>query len=219
MPLGLRAVSLRYGCRQILDRVDCSLERGRLVALLGPSGVGKSSVLALLDGRIEPTSGDRVVSDRGGRVSTTWVTQATVLIRGRNVIDNVALGALRRSSGHQQARALAAGALEAVGLGALAEVPAEVLSGGEQQRVAIARALAFGADVTFADEPTASLDEDGVLAVVDALRAVASAGGAVAVATHDARVACRADEVWTVQGCRIDARAVDSRWAPARGGR
>jgi ABC-type lipoprotein export system ATPase subunit len=167
------------------------------VALMGPSGSGKSSLLRVLAGTQEPQSGTvdidgkavRAGRDRGTTDSrVALIQQDHRLVEFLTVEENLRLAAeLRglRLAGADMARQLAA-----VGLDGFSARWPLTLSGGEQQRVAIARALLLGSRVILADEPTGSLDVDNSLRVAELLAEVAQREGIyVVVATHDPDVA------------------------------
>ena len=202
----LRQVDKAYGDRAVLDGFDLIVRRGRLVALVGRSGTGKTTVLHLLAGLLRPTAGDVVFDGEvlNGRSRTALarlrreaigvVTQEPGLVPHLSARENVMLGlGLRRLSA---AGDRADEALGAVGLTELRARRAATLSAGERQRVAIARALAAGAPLLLADEPTARLDEENARAVGDLLaHAARERSLAVLCATHDQALIDRADEV------------------------
>jgi putative ABC transport system ATP-binding protein len=188
-----------------LDQFSMEAETGQLVALLGPSGSGKTTLLSCLAGILRPTSGHIQVDgidveslegkalDEYRRRKVGVVFQAFNLIGGLNARDNVAVPL--RLAGHKQrqARARAEALLDEVGLSdRVGHLPRQ-LSGGQQQRVAIARALALEPGVILADEPTAHLDHVQVEGVLRLLRAIASPGRVVVIATHDDRMTPLAD--------------------------
>jgi putative ABC transport system ATP-binding protein len=199
---------------EILKGIDLSIARETSVALLGPSGSGKSSLMAVLSG-LERASGGRVVVDgldfsilgedalaraRRGRIGI--VLQAFHLLPTMTARENVAVP--MELCGHSDAFARAEAELIAVGLGhRLNHYPAQ-LSGGEQQRVAIARALGPRPALVFADEPTGNLDAATGLAVMDIMfdrRAAARA--TLVVITHDPALAERCDRIITFADGRI----------------
>jgi ABC-type lipoprotein export system ATPase subunit len=194
--------------RTILDAVSVTATAGEALAVVGPSGSGKSSLLALLAGLEAPDSGtirrqppspparDGLILQGYGLVS--------VLTAAENVEAPLQAGVLGRL-GRAEIRARSAAALDAVGLGEVADHLVEELSGGQQQRVAIARALAVDPPIVLADEPTAELDHESKQHVVELLLDVAARGGVVVIATHDEEIAER---------CARQVRLVDGRVAP-----
>jgi len=203
---------------EILRGIDLHVADGETVALLGPSGSGKSSLLAVLAGLERPTAGevrvagqdlaalseDALAVARRGRVGI--VLQAFHLLPTMTALENVAVPL--ELAGEAQAFARAEAELAAVGLAHRgAHYPAQ-LSGGEQQRVAIARALVGRPPLVFADEPTGNLDAATGAAVMDLLFArQAERGTTLLVITHDAGLAARCQRVVEL----ADGRIVDDR--------
>ncbi|ONF95196.1 Lipoprotein-releasing system ATP-binding protein LolD [Sphingomonas jeddahensis] len=204
--------------------IDLTVRQGESVALLGPSGSGKSSLMALLSGMEQPTSGhvrvagldfDRLSEDqlavaRRGRIGI--ILQAFHLLPTMTALENVAVPL--ELAGTPDAFACAETELAAVGLGhRLTHYPAQ-LSGGEQQRVAIARALAPRPALLFADEPTGNLDGSTGAAIMDLLFARhAEAGATLFVITHDPALAERCGRVIAL----ADGRIVSDSAAPVTG--
>jgi lipoprotein-releasing system ATP-binding protein len=155
---------------EVLKGVDCSIAPGDLAAVVGPSGVGKSTLLHLLGGLERPTAGsiryghtDLVsLSDlalaRFRNQHIGFVFQFHHLLPEFSAVENVMMPLLIRRHGAPEARARAVHLLTRVGLGARLQHRPGELSGGEQQRVAIARALVGEPAVLLADEPTGNLD-------------------------------------------------------------
>jgi len=216
MVIEARGITLALGLppTRILHGLDLTVERGTSVAVLGPSGSGKSSLLAILAG-LERASGGTVLVDgldfgamnedglaraRRGRIGI--VLQAFHLLPTMTARENVAVP--MELAGAADALDRAAEELEAVGLGArLGHYPAQ-LSGGEQQRVAIARALAPRPALVFADEPTGNLDSATGAAVMDLLFARhAALAATLFVITHDPALAERCDRVIEMADGRI----------------
>lgn len=183
-------VSHAYGQRVVLDRIDFELQGGESVAVQGPSGVGKTTLLAILGGLVKPQAGQVTRTEQAA-----WVLQTNNALPRRTVLDNVALGLLADGVGRRQAEAHAISALSAVGLEDLLNEPARRLSGGELQRVSLARALAMTRALVIADEPTGQLDRSTAELVTDALVAGMSNGRAALIATHDPVVAARCSRV------------------------
>jgi putative ABC transport system ATP-binding protein len=191
---------------RILKGIDLTVALGQTLALLGPSGSGKSSLMAVLAG-LERASGgslqvagqdfaaldeDDLARARRGRIGI--VLQAFHLLPTMTALENVATPL--ELAGMDQAEERARQELEAVGLGhRLSHFPAQ-LSGGEQQRVAIARALAPHPQLLFADEPTGNLDAATGGAIIDLLFARrAEAGATLVMITHDEALAKRCERV------------------------
>jgi putative ABC transport system ATP-binding protein len=199
---------------EILRGIDLSIAAGESVALLGPSGSGKSSLMAVLSGLERATSGrvtiagadfasldeDGLARARRGRIGI--VLQAFHLLPTMTALENVAVPL--ELAGVDDAFALAAAELEAVGLGhRLTHYPAQ-LSGGEQQRVAIARATAPKPRLIFADEPTGNLDVATGTAILDLLfDRRAGTDATLLVITHDPALAARCGRVLEMQDGRI----------------
>ena len=190
---------------RVLDGVDLELTAGELVAVVGRSGSGKSSLLHLLGGLDRPDEGtieiDGVQVERAGerelarlrREKIGFVFQAFHLLPELSGLENALLPAriTRDRAAVQRGRAL----VEQLGLdGAEQRLPG-VLSGGEQQRLAIARALVNDPLLVLADEPTGNLDPESGAGVVELLSKVAESGKAVLVVTHEASVVDRADRI------------------------
>ena len=199
---------------EILRGIDLQVAKGESVALLGPSGSGKSSLMAVLSG-LERASGgtikvagadftaldeDGLARARRGRIGI--VLQAFHLLPTMTAHENVAVPL--ELAGESDAFALARGELEAVGLGhRLTHYPAQ-LSGGEQQRVAIARATAPKPELIFADEPTGNLDTTTGAAILDLLFArQGETGATLLVITHDSALAARCGRILEMHDGRI----------------
>ena len=204
---------------EILSGIDLTIGTGETVALLGPSGSGKSSLMAVLSGLERASSGTLLVAGqdfatmdedglaraRRGRIGI--VLQAFHLLPTMTALENVATPMELAGIGDAQARAQAE--LEAVGLGHRLDHYPQQLSGGEQQRVAIARAIAPRPDLIFADEPTGNLDATTGHEIVDLLFARrAETGATLLVITHDPELAGHCDRVLTLGDGRI---ATDTR--------
>jgi putative ABC transport system ATP-binding protein len=199
---------------EILRGIDLTVPQGQTLALLGPSGSGKSSLMAVLSGLERASTGaltvagqdfaaldeDALAAARRGRIGI--VLQAFHLLPTMTALENVMTP--MELAGIADARARAEAELAAVGLGhRLNHYPSQ-LSGGEQQRVAIARALAPRPALVFADEPTGNLDAATGAGIVDLLFARrAEAGATLVIITHDAGLAERCERVVTLADGRI----------------
>lgn len=198
----------------ILRGIGLTVPQGQTLALLGPSGSGKSSLMAVLSG-LERASGgslqvagadfaaldeDGLAAARRGRIGI--VLQAFHLLPTMTALENVMTPL--ELAGMPDARARAEAELAAVGLGhRIDHYPAQ-LSGGEQQRVAIARALAPRPPLVFADEPTGNLDTATGEAIMDLLfTRRAETGATLVVITHDTALAQRCERVVTLADGRI----------------
>jgi putative ABC transport system ATP-binding protein len=210
--LNLQNLSKRYGATTVFHDVSLALARGEFVALLGESGVGKSTLLNCIAGLDQADSGSVSIAGaalagqgddalaRLRREHLGFVFQAFHVLPHLTVAENVSLP-LRLLGRVDDARVQAM--LDAVGLAGLeARFPAQ-LSGGQLQRVAIARAVVHAPGLILADEPTGNLDPTTAERVLAVLRAqVRDAGAACLLVTHSAAAAAHADRVLrlTVQG-------------------
>jgi len=193
---------VRFGATTALDGVDLVVRPGELVAVTGHSGAGKSTLLSVVAGIVTPDAGDVLVGGRPVAGVAEAVAAGVALIPQGNGLaamltarENVLVPLLARGVAAAHAPARADAALDAVGLGEVFSHLVEELSGGQQQRVAVARALALDCRVLLADEPTSELDHTNREVVLRLLRARASQGAAVVMATHDPEAAAAADRV------------------------
>jgi putative ABC transport system ATP-binding protein len=198
-----------------LREVDLDVAAGEFVAVVGKSGSGKSSLLNLIGGIDDPTSGVVLVAGRsiagmGPRELALWrgqtvgfVFQFFQLLPTLTAAENVMLPMdFRRTLPARQRRDRALALLERVGIRTQADKLPASLSGGEQQRVAIARALANDPAVVLADEPTGNLDSETAGSVLEVFRGAANSGTTVIVATHERDIARLADRtVELADGC------------------
>lgn len=194
---------------EILRGIDLDVPQGETLALLGPSGSGKSSLMSVLSGLERADSGDLQVAGedfaalnedalakaRRGRIGI--VLQAFHLLPTMTAQENVATP--MELAGADGAWERAGAELEAVGLGhRLTHYPTQ-LSGGEQQRVAIARAIAPRPPLIFADEPTGNLDAATGEAIIEVLfNRRAETGATLIIITHDEHLAARCDRIVTL---------------------
>jgi len=184
------------GGYQALNGVSFDINAGELVFVAGHSGAGKSTLLKLIAAIERPTSG--VVKVKEQNVGTLrasavpylrrnigLIFQEQKLLFDRTVLENVQLPLLITGNSQKDAAKRARAALDKVGLLDRERVNPITLSGGEQQRLAIARAIANRPTILLADEPTANLDRDTALKVMDILRQFNQVGVTVLISTHD----------------------------------
>ena len=186
---------------EALRGINLVVRQGELLALVGTSGSGKSTMLNIMGALDRPTSGKLCVdgqdlsnfSDRGlttlrgSRIG--FIFQQFHLIAGLSVLENVSAGLLYQGVKRSLRMEKAAGLLNRVGLGdRMAHLPHE-LSGGQQQRVAIARALMGDPAIVLADEPTGNLDSETSEEIMDLIHQLNEGGSTIVVVTHDGELA------------------------------
>lgn len=198
-----------------LRDVNLTVHAGEFVAVMGPSGSGKSSLLALAGGLDQPTRGEVFVEStplsglglnelaRLGRRAVGYVFQDFNLVPTLTAAENVSLprelDGIPAKKAHRQAK----DALRVVGIPELADRFMDEMSGGQQQRVAIARAIVGERRLILADEPTGALDSITGDEVLSVLRSRTDEGAAVMLVTHEARHAAWADRVIFIRDGRI----------------
>jgi ABC-type lipoprotein export system ATPase subunit len=191
-----RDIRYHVGGRAVLADVSVEAIAGEPLAVMGASGAGKTSLLAVLGGLLVPDAGvatldGRPVHEPDVRADIGLVLQNYGLVDVFTAWENVAISLQARGFARSEVAARTAAELAAVGLTDVAEQPADTLSGGQRQRVAVARALVGEPAVVLADEPTAELDAENRAVVLDRLLAAADHGAVVVVASHDPEVAAR----------------------------
>jgi putative ABC transport system ATP-binding protein len=210
--LSLRGVSKSFGeSRAVLRGLDFDLAAGQYVAVMGESGVGKSTLLNLIAGLDRPDAGtiafegadllgmDDDARTRLRRRSMGFVFQAFHVLPYLTVAQNVGLPLLLNGVAAAEASARVAAVLRGVGLDGRAESLPRELSGGETQRVAIARALVHRPRLVLADEPTGNLDPESAGQVLALLRErVSEEGCAGVLVTHSAAAARTADRIFVL---------------------
>ncbi|MEX1211604.1 MAG: ATP-binding cassette domain-containing protein [Balneolaceae bacterium] len=194
--VSMNGVTVQYGYRTVLDRLEFTLDQGEFCYLIGKTGAGKSSFLKLLYRDIEPDEGSLRVA--GLDLHTLPEKQIPILRRrlgivfqdfqllpDRNVYDNIAFAL--EVTGHRQSliKERALEVLGMVGLSHRRKAMPDDLSGGEQQRVVIARALANEPRILLADEPTGNLDPEATDAIMKLLQQINRRGMAILMVTHD----------------------------------
>ena len=187
--LELKSIKKDYaagsGVVHALRGIDLQFRRNEFVAILGPSGCGKTTMLNIIGGLDQYTSGDLVINGRSTKDfkdrdwdayrnhSIGFVFQSYNLIPHQSVLQNVELALTLSGVSKHQRRKRAIAALESVGLGDQLKKKPSQLSGGQMQRVAIARALVNDPDIILADEPTGALDSETSVQVMEILKEVA----------------------------------------------
>ena len=202
----MRGVTLHRGEKAVLDHADLDLQPGRITALVGPSGTGKTSMASLLcrfehpeEGTIHLGSDDyATLSGRDIRDRVTLLPQ-TPVIKGASVADNIAYGSAEADRAKIVDAAIAADADSFIqglpdGYDTVLHDGGLTLSGGQRQRIAMARAMLRNTPVLILDEPTVGLDDATVTRIIDPLRRIAE-GRTTLLITHDQRITAIADRV------------------------
>lgn len=208
--LDVRDVAVTFDDRVVLDGVSLSLQPGEIVALLGPSGIGKSTLLRVIAGLLAPRSGtvavdgDDVTHTAAHRRGIGLVFQDEQLFPHRDVTGNVEFGLRMAGMPRDARRRRVAELLELVGLAGFEHRDVSSLSGGEAKRVALARSLAPHPRVLLLDEPLTGLDSELRLRLADELATLLRRAGTTALmVTHDPREAVAiADRSTSIESLR-----------------
>jgi len=195
----IRGLSKKFGNNVVLDEVDLDIEKGQVVAIIGPSGTGKSTLLRCINLLEKPEKGTVTIAGNtynlttksskevvALRQHTEMVFQQFNLFKHKNALENVTEG-LRvvKKLSKDEAKKIALEELNKVGMGdRLLHYPRH-LSGGQQQRVAIARALALKPELLLMDEPTSALDPELVGEVLVTIKRAAKDGNTILLVTHE----------------------------------
>ncbi len=196
-----RGVDVGYGDRVVLGGVDLEVRQGELLVIAGANGVGKTTLLKALSGRVPPLRGEILIdgrilaalsaAERGRRVA--FVGQGAQAVWPFTVRELVTLGRFPHrgwfASERRSDREAVAAAIRRAGLDGFAERSVTELSGGELQRAMIARALAQEGEVLLLDEPVSHLDEKHRVMVMDLIRSLVSSGLAAVASLHDLNLA------------------------------
>ena len=192
----VRGLHKYFGENEVLRGIDCDIETGEVVCVIGPSGSGKSTFLRCINCLEQPTSGtikvDGHIMDENAknidelREDVGMVFQQFNLFPHLSVLDNITIAPLlRKKMGKAEAEAQAMKLLERVGLADRANAYPSQLSGGQKQRIAIVRALCMEPNVMLFDEPTSALDPEMVGEVLDVMKSLAKEGMTMVVVTHE----------------------------------
>ena len=192
----IRNLSKNYGDLRVLDDISVDIKQGEIIAIIGPSGGGKSTFLRCINRLEEPSGGhikingeditDKKTDINKIRQKVSMVFQHFSLFANKNVLQNLTLapikaGILDKQSAEKRADEL----LKSVGLSDKKYAFPHKLSGGQKQRIAIARSLAMNPEVILFDEPTSALDPEMIGEVLDIMKDVAAKGITMLVVTHE----------------------------------
>lgn len=186
----------KFGSLHVLKGVDCHIEKGEVVVIIGPSGSGKSTLLRCMNLLEEPSDGeiqfeDNVITSNKINIDKLrekmgMVFQQFNLFPHKTVLQNITLAPIKVKGMNQaDAEKIAFKLLKKIGLEDKANAYPAQLSGGQKQRIAIARALAMEPDVMLFDEPTSALDPEMVGEVLNVMKELASEGMTMVVVTHE----------------------------------
>lgn len=197
--LKLSNIHKSFGANEVLKGVDLSVEKGDVIAIIGASGGGKTTLLRCMNFLEQADSG--IMEFNGTQYNLAKVTKSQIsairkktgfvfqnynLFRNKTALQNVMLGlTVARRMPKKQAEEIARKALAKVGLADKADSYPSTLSGGQQQRVAIARALAANPEIIYFDEPTSALDPELTGEVLSVMRQLAEEGMTMVVVTHE----------------------------------
>ena len=192
----IKNLSKNFGDLRVLNDISVSVKQGEVIAIIGPSGGGKSTFLRCINRLEEPTGGQisvdgKNILDKNSDINKirqriSMVFQHFNLFSNKSVLENLTLApVITKLMTKEQAQSKAYELLRSVGLESKADSYPHKLSGGQKQRIAIARALAMNPEVILFDEPTSALDPEMIGEVLDIMKEVAARGITMLVVTHE----------------------------------
>lgn len=188
-------LSKNFGSLQVLNDITITIHKGDIVAIIGPSGGGKSTFLRCINLLETPSSGEIKINDKNIldkstninqiRQKVSMVFQHFNLFANKSVLENLTIAPIYAGVSKDEAVAKAKELLKKVGLSDKIDAYPHTLSGGQKQRIAIARALAMNPDVILFDEPTSALDPEMIGEVLNIMKDVANGEITMLVVTHE----------------------------------
>lgn len=210
--LHAKQISMRFKDRVLFHIPSLTIGPNEAVYLKGANGVGKTTLLKILAGLMKPSSGDILPSTNGlfgrltgnlGRKDVIYLHQSPYLFDG-SVYNNVAYGLKYKIRDGHQKRSQVIHALRLVGLETLANEHISVLSGGEKQRVAMARAWVLKPSILLMDEPSASLDTESTIKLMEMAQSLLAHGSSIVVTSHQANELTKlCHKQWWIKECTL----------------
>lgn len=200
---------------EVLKGVDLSIKKGEMIAIMGRSGVGKSTLLYILAGLEKPSSGsfcfnnlyiDKLTSKEAShwrKNHVGFILQNNTLIEEKTVFENIALPLRYSGKDKSEIKNRVYSLIDELKLNGLAEKYPSKLSGGQAQRVGIGRALANNPDLILADEPTGSLDEETEKVILNIFKRINQQGKTFILVTHDETVGSVCDRILRLKDGRL----------------